>query len=94
MHLPGLLYLAALGDIAHANVSTLHGLLVIVVFNVVMLAPIELPLIGYVTAPERTEQIVRAINSFIQAHRSQGLLLVSAVAGIYLIVSGIVGLAN
>lgn len=94
MHLPGLLYLAALGDITHANVSTAHRLVLIVLFNIVMLAPIELPLLGYITAPQETKQRVQTINSFVQRHRAAGLLLLSAVAGGYLIVSGIVGLAS
>ncbi len=94
MHLPGLLYLAALGYIAHANVSTSRGLLLIVLFNVVMLVPIELPLLGYIVAPQRTEGTVRRVNSFINEHLGKGLLLLSAVAGGYLIVSGIVGLVD
>ena len=35
IHLPDLLYLAALGYIAHQDVSTAHGLLLIVLFNIV-----------------------------------------------------------
>lgn len=92
MHLPGLLYLAALGDIAHMDVSTSRALLLIILFNIVMLAPIELPLFGYVAAPQRTERTVRRVNSFITEHRQEGLMLLSAVAGGYLIISGIVGL--
>ena len=92
MHLPGLLYLAGLGYIAHQNVSTTHGLLLIVLFNIVMLAPIELPLLGYTVAPQRTEEKVRRVNSFINEHRGKELLLLTAVAGSYLIISGIVGL--
>jgi hypothetical protein len=94
MHLPGLLYLAALGYIAHLNVSASHGLLLIVLFNVVMLAPIELPLLGYVFVPRRTEETVRRVNWFISEHRGEGLLLLSVVAGGYLVVSGIVGLVD
>jgi MFS family permease len=92
MHLPGLLYLAALGNIAHADVSTARALLLIVLFNIVMLAPIELPLLGYTVAPQKTEQAVTSVNSFITEHRRQGLLLLSIAAGGYLIVSGIVAL--
>lgn len=92
MHLPGLLYLAALGNIAHADVSTARALLLIVLFNIVMLAPIELPLLGYIAAPQKTEQAVRSVNSFITGHRRQGLLLLSVAAGGYLIVSGIIEL--
>jgi MFS family permease len=94
MHLPGLLYLAGLGHIAHAEESTARTLLLIVLFNVVMLAPIELPLIGYIVAPERTERGVQRVNSLIRSHRAEGALLLSAIAGGYLIVSGIVGLAG
>ncbi len=94
MHLPGLLYLAALGYIAHLNVSTSDGLLLIVLFNIVMLTPIELPLLGYIVVPQRTEETVQSANSFINEHRADGLLLLSVVAGGYLIVSGIVGLVD
>ena len=94
MHLPGLLYLAALGYIAHLKVSTSDGLLLIVLFNIVMLTPIELPLLGYIVAPQRTEETVQSANSFINEHRADGLLLLSVVAGGYLIVSGIVGLVD
>jgi hypothetical protein len=76
------------------NVSTSYGLLLILLFNIVMLAPIELPLLGYIVAPQRTEDGVRSANSFINEHRGTGLLLLSIVAGGYLIVSGIVGLVD
>jgi Sap, sulfolipid-1-addressing protein len=92
MHLPGLLYLAALGAIAHANVSFVHGLVLVVAFNIVMLAPIELPLLGSIVAPQRTEQMVERASAFVRVHTRDGLLGLSVLAGGYLIVSGIVGL--
>ena len=94
MHLPGLLYLAALGDIAGASVSFIHGLILIMLFNIVMLAPIELPLFGTIVAPQATERTVRSANSYIKEHKRQGLLGLSVLAGGYLIVSGIVGLVS
>jgi MFS family permease len=94
MHLPGLLYLAALGNIAHSDVSSARALVLIVLFNLVMLAPIELPLLGYISAPDSTERAVRSVNAFITRHRREGLLLLSVLAGGYLIVSGIVGLVG
>jgi hypothetical protein len=92
MHLPGLLYLAALGAIANANTTFIHGLVLIVLFNVVMLAPIELPLLGSIVAPQATERTVERANSFCKRHTREGLLGLSLLAGGYLIVSGIVGL--
>jgi hypothetical protein len=94
MHLPGLLYLAALAAITNANVSFLHGLVLIVLFNIVMLAPIELPLLGAIVAPDATERTVGRANSFIKAHTREGLLGLSVLAGGYLIVSGIVELVT
>jgi Sap, sulfolipid-1-addressing protein len=94
MHLPGLLYLAALGGIAHANLSFVHGVVLIVLFNIVMLAPIELPLLGTIVAPESTERTVDRADSFIKRHTREGLLGLSVLAGGYLIVTGIVGLVT
>ncbi len=94
MHLPGLLYLAGLGEIAHAQLSNVDAVILVVLFNVVMLAPIELPLLGFVAAPERTQQVVAAVDTFIKQHRREGMLLVSVLAGGYLVVTGIVGLIS
>lgn len=94
MHLPGLLYLAALAEITHADLSTGRTVLTIVVFNIIMLAPIELPLLAYIVVPQKTERTLRTVNSYIQAHRAEGLMLLSVVAGGYLIASGVVELAR
>jgi MFS family permease len=94
MHLPGLLYLAALGSIAHANLGTVHGIVVLVLFNLVMLIPIELPLFGYIVAPDRTRDAVERFDAYIRDHRTEGLLLGSMLAAGYLIASGIVGLVT
>jgi Sap, sulfolipid-1-addressing protein len=94
MHLPGLIYLAALADIANANLSAVHAVILLVLFNVVMLAPIELPLLGAIKAPERTQKTVGTVDAFIRSHGSEGLLLASALAGGYLIVTGAVALVT
>jgi Sap, sulfolipid-1-addressing protein len=93
MHLPGLLYLAALGTIAHANLSTTHTLVVLVLFNLVMLAPVELPLAGSIVAPHATQDAVRRIDAYVKAHRNQGILLGSILAAGYLILAGLLTLA-
>jgi Sap, sulfolipid-1-addressing protein len=92
MHLPGLLYLAGLGTIAHANVSTAHAILLLLVFNVVMLTPIEIPLAGCLVAPDRTREALDRIDTFARDHRTEGFLLGSVLAAGYLIISGIAGL--
>ena len=94
MHLPGLIYLAALADIANAHPSAAHAVILVVLFNIVMLAPLELPLLGAIKDPERTQRTVGAVDSFIRSHSTAGLLLLSALAGGYLIVTGVVALLS
>lgn len=92
MHLPGLLYLVALGDMAAARLGTVETVLVLIGFNVVMLAPIELPLFGCIFDPEATQRRVKAIDDFIHTHERRGLLIVGALAGGYLVISGVLAL--
>jgi Sap, sulfolipid-1-addressing protein len=94
MHLPGLLYLVALGDMAAANLTATQTLAVLIAFNVVMLAPIELPLIGCIVDPEATQRKVTAIDLFIRTHQRRELLIGGALAGGYLIISGLITLAT
>jgi MFS family permease len=94
MHLPGLLYLAALANIAHAGLGTGRTVILLLLFNLVMLTPIELPLAGCLVAPARTRDTIQRFDAYIRAHRTEGLLAGSLVAAGYLIVSGIVGLAS
>ncbi len=90
MHLPGLLYLAGLGEIAQREPSTASAFVLLLFFNLVMLAPIELPLVGYVLAPAQTQTTIARIDAYIRAHRTEGLVIGSLIAGGYLLVSGIV----
>jgi hypothetical protein len=92
MHLPGLLYLVALGDIAAANLGQVKSVLVLIGFNVVMLAPIELPLLGCILDPDATQRRVTEIDEFVRRHQRRELLIVGALAGGYLVIGGIVEL--
>jgi len=89
MHLPGLLYLVALADIAHAQLTTAAALAVLVAFNVVMLLPIELPLLAAIRDPAWTREAVARVDAFGRRHERTGLLLVALVAGGYLVASGL-----
>ena len=92
MHLPGLLYLDALAKLSHQNQSTSRTVLALFIFNVIMLAPLELPLAGFVLDAPRTEQMVTALNSFIRQHRRSGLLAACVAVGGYLVLSGVIAL--
>ena len=57
-------------------------------------AIVFLPLLGAIVAPEATKRTVGRANSFIKANTREGLLVLSLLAGGYLIVSAIVELVT
>jgi Sap, sulfolipid-1-addressing protein len=56
--LPGASYLVALNRMAHLDASTLATAALVVGFCLIQMALLELPLIGYALAPERTQRAV------------------------------------
>ena len=50
--LPGFSYLAALSGISKLNYATVPTVLLVLMVNLIMLALIEAPLIGFAVAPE------------------------------------------
>jgi hypothetical protein len=93
MHLPGLLYLVALGDIASTNLDAAETVIVLILFNLVMLLPIELPLLGCLIDPAATESAVKRFDALIHSHQRAAFVIASIAAGGYLIVSGVLALA-
>jgi len=60
-----------------------------VVFIIVVLVFIEIPLVGYLAAPEKTQAVMLRMNHWIHAHRAQILKTVLAVIGVAFLVRGI-----
>lgn len=92
MHMPGLLYLVGLADIAHADLGAAEALVVLLCFNLIMLLPIELPLLAYAVRPQWTEATLRRLDDYVHTHERPLLLWGAVIAGGYLIVSGVIGL--
>ena len=67
-------------------------MLAILGFNLIMFALIELPLLGFVVAPERTRSLTERLNPWMADHRRTLITLVAAAAGAYLLVSGLTDL--
>jgi hypothetical protein len=63
--LPGVAYLAALHDLQQLDYSTVGKVLVIVGFNLMLLLLIEIPLVGYFVAPERTVVEVQRFRAWL-----------------------------
>jgi hypothetical protein len=90
INLPGAAYLVALKDIAAGHHSTVIDVLLVVGFNLVMFALAEIPLLGLLLAPERTDALVKRMNDWISRNGRTIAIVLCVVLGVFLIVRGIV----
>jgi hypothetical protein len=90
--LPGVAYLAALHELDNLNYSTALTILVILGFNVMLLILLEIPLIGYVFAPERTVVAVQNFRGWLSKNGLKAGIYVSAGLGALLVVRGVIEL--
>ncbi len=90
--LPGASYLAGLHKIDTLKYSVPATVLLVIGFNIVMLALLEVPLVSFTVAPKWTPRALETIKSWVGRHARQlatrGLLIIGAL----LIIKGIVGL--
>lgn len=92
LNVPGIWYLDALSEIAHAKPSTGTAIAAILVFNVIMFTLVEFPIVAYVLDPQAASDRVNALSrSFHQHARGIGIS-VATIVGAWLIAKGIVNL--
>lgn len=91
LNLPGAFYLVALKDIAQAESGLGNQVVAIVVFNLIMFALAEVPLLGYSFAPEATQTRVEQLNAWMSRNARQIVIVVATVFGLYLVGRGILG---
>ncbi len=60
-----------------------------VVFTLMMLMFIELPILSYLVAPERTQAAMRQLNGWIHGHRLQIMQATLAVSGVLFVAQGV-----
>jgi len=92
--LPSPIYIGAVKAIADAKLSTSSQLLWLAATVAVMLWLIELPMLMLLTFPERAVTALEAINLWFARHGRLLAVIVSAAAGVYLLVKGLVDLIN
>jgi len=63
-----------------------------VVFILAMLLFVEIPILGYLAAPQRTQAVMHYLNGWIHAHRLQIIQATLAVSGVLFVVQGAVRL--
>jgi hypothetical protein len=91
---PGVFPFIALRNIAAIGYSDAVKVLLVVGFYVCMFALVEVPLLGLLLAPERTEPSVRNLNDWLDRNGKRLAIDVLAVVGLFLLVRGIVQLAT
>jgi Sap, sulfolipid-1-addressing protein len=89
---PGVSYLAALDHIANLDPGVVPTVLLVVYFCVFQQLLLELPLLGYVFAPEKTQERVTRFRAWIDANGRRAAIIGAAVLGILLIGRGVVTL--
>jgi Sap, sulfolipid-1-addressing protein len=90
--LPSPIYLAAVKAIADAELSTSSELLALVVTVAAMLWLIELPMLVLLAVPDRASSELERINAWFSRRGRLLAVAVSAGAGVYLVVLGLVRL--
>jgi Sap, sulfolipid-1-addressing protein len=88
--LPGAAYLIGLHKIADSDPSTVGAIGAVLLFNVIMLALLELPLIGYFFAPEWTPRAVDRFKDWFSRNARRLGFRLALVIGVLLIVRGLV----
>jgi len=89
--LPGVSYLAALHDLQKLGYGTFGEILVIIGFNAMLLIFLEVPLVGYFLAPERTVVEVQRFRAWLSRSGRRMAIAGAGVFGVLLIARGVIG---
>jgi hypothetical protein len=87
---PGASYLASLTEISRLDLSGAGVVLTILAVNVVMLSLLELPLLGFVLAPEWTPRMIERFKVWLGLHGARAVVIALTVIGVLFIARGIV----
>jgi hypothetical protein len=89
--LPSIDYLAALAVIAAGAAAAGVRFGALVTFNVVAFALVEIPLLAYLVAPQRTRAAMTALHGWVRARRRREVAVLLAVVGLVLLTAGLLG---
>jgi hypothetical protein len=91
-NLPGLFYLAGLVAILGTHPTPTNAIVQVLVYNVLRFGAPIAALALVVARPDETRSVVDAVQDWARRHSRALILVVFGVAGIYLLVKGLVGL--
>lgn len=90
--IPGVFPLVALKNIAEMDIGVAETVGLLLGFYLIMFAFIEVPLVGYLVAPESTGKMTERFNAWLDRNmRCLGVIALAAL-GAYLLVKGLIGL--
>lgn len=89
--LPSVDYLAALSVIAVGADAPATRLAALVAFNAVAFALVEIPLLAYLVAPQRTLTAMTRVHHWIRARQRREVAALLAVVGAVLLTAGLLG---
>lgn len=89
--LPSVDYLAALAVIAAGSAVPATRLSALLIFNVVAFALVEIPLLAYLIAPQRTLATMTGLHHWIRARQRREVAVLLAVVGVVLVGVGLLG---
>jgi hypothetical protein len=91
---PGLAFVASIQVIATAREAPARNVIALLLVVIIYVASAWLPIVFFLAAPQATTRRLTGFNTWLRAHGSTVLALALIVAGSYLIINGIVGLAG
>jgi Sap, sulfolipid-1-addressing protein len=89
--LPGVSYLAALHDLQKLGYGAVGEILVILGFNAMLLIFLEVPLVGYLVAPEKTVVEVQRFRAWLSRSGRRMAIVGAGAIGVFLIARGLIG---
>ncbi len=87
---PGVSYLTALDKMHKLNPGTIPTVLLVIGFCLMQQILLELPLLGYVFAPERTQDTVTRFRTWIGEKGRTAVVIGAAVIGVILVARGVI----
>jgi DNA-binding LytR/AlgR family response regulator len=90
--LPSVDYLAALAVIMASGAAAATQVGALLTFNAVAFTLVEVPLLAYVVAPDRTRALMAALHDWIRARRRLEVAALLTAVGCFLLAVGIAGL--
>ena len=89
---PGASYIAGMDRLSKQNLSVPLTVLSVIAFNLIMLALLEIPLIGFTVRPDETTTTVGRFNDWLTRRGGHVALIATVVIAVLLILKGLLSL--